>query len=121
MIRRNTQYTRVELVMAFAIILAMVMLGGCAERKYGRYLHARDTISLGAGDAVAYNKAVQTIDPWPVYARKNHQTTNGKRMHLGMTRYQENKSIEPVGMSTNNEFDTPEGPPPGDPGGSPAQ
>ncbi len=121
MIRRNTHYTRVELVMAAAIMLTMVTIGGCAERKYGRYLDARDTISLGAGDAVAYNKAVQTIDPWPVYARKKHQKTDGKRMNLGMKRYQENKSIEPAGMSTNNEFDTPETPPPGDPGGSPAQ
>lgn len=121
MIRRNTHYTRVELVMAAAIILAMVMIGGCAERKYNRYLHARDTITLSAGDAVAHNKAVQTIDPWPAYARKTHQTTDGKRIHLGMTRYQENKSIEPVGMSTNNEFDLPEVPPPPAPSGGPAQ
>ena len=120
MISRNTHYTRVELVMAAVIILSMITIGGCQERKYNRYLHARDTISLGAGDAVAHNMAVQTIDPWPVYARKKHQTTDGKRMHLGMERYQENRSIEPVGMSTNNEFDQPDGPPPADPGGSPS-
>ncbi|GBE42857.1 hypothetical protein BMS3Bbin10_00925 [bacterium BMS3Bbin10] len=121
MIRRNTRYTRVELVMAAAIILSMVALGGCVERKYNRYLHARDTISLSAGDAVAHNKTVQAIDPWPAYARKTSQPTDGKRIHLGMKRYQENKSLEPVGMSTNNEFDAPEGPPPGDPSGGPAQ
>lgn len=121
MICRNTRYAKVELVTAAAVILSMVTLGGCQERKYNRYLHARDTISLSAGDAVAYNKAVQTIDPWPAYARKTSQTTDGKRAYLGMTRYQENKSIEPQGMSTNDTFDSPDGPPPADPGGSPAK
>ena len=121
MIYRNSQYTRIELVIAAAIIVSMLTLGGCAERKYNRYLHARDTISLSAGDAVAYNRAVQTIDPWPASARKTSQPTNGKRINLGMKRYQENKSLEPKGMSTNNEFDTPEDPPPGDPSGGTAQ
>lgn len=117
MICRNTNYTRVELVMAAAIVVTMATLGGCQERKYNRYLHARDTISLGAGDAVAYNKALQTIDPWPAHARKTRQTTDGKRMHLGMTRYQDNKSLEPQGMSTNKEFDAPQAAPPTGPGG----
>lgn len=97
--------------MAAAITLTMVTLGGCREGQYNRYRHARDTISLSAGDAVAHNKAVQTVDPWPVHARKRHQTTDGKRVLLGMERYQKNQSIEPQGMETSESF--------GDSGGSP--
>ncbi len=98
--------------MMTAIAVSMVTLGGCREGQYNRYRHARDTISLSAGDAVAHNKAVQTIDPWPVYARKRRQTTDGKRVLLGMERYQENKSIEPQGMSTSDTFEDAGGSPP---------
>ncbi|MFQ5625121.1 MAG: hypothetical protein ACE5FM_00520 [Methyloligellaceae bacterium] len=120
---RDPQFATMQLVMAAAIAVSMFTLSGCYERRYGRYLHARDTIALHAGDAVANNKAVHAIDPWPAHARKPGHTTDGKRMYLGMTRYQENESLEPQGLSTSKVFDEPEGPPPagdGD-GGSPAQ
>ena len=94
----------------------MVTLGGCREGQYKRYKHARDTITLSAGDAVAHNKAVQTINPWPVYARNKHQTTDGKRVLLGMERYQKNESIEPQGTDTSETFqDTGGSPPPAPP------
>ncbi|MHA1165975.1 MAG: hypothetical protein ACTSP0_10415 [Alphaproteobacteria bacterium] len=98
--------------MAAAIAVSMVTLGGCREGQYNRYRHARDTISLSAGDAVAHNKAVQTIDPWPVYARKRRQTTDGKRVLLSMERYQKNESIEPQGMSTSETYEDAGGSPP---------
>ena len=63
------------------------------------------------------NKAVHTIDPWPTYARKRGHMTDGKRIYLGMTRYQENKSLEPQGLSTSKTFDDTGGPPPADEGG----
>ena len=108
-----------RLSMAAAIAVSMVTLGGCREGQYNRYRHARDTISLSAGDAVAHNKAVQTIDPWPVYARKKRQTTDGKRILLGMERYQKNESIEPQGMGVSEAFQEEGGPPP--PPAPPAQ
>lgn len=63
------------------------------------YLDRRDTISRGAGDAQAVNAATQTLDPWPPYSRKTDIKVDGKRSHVGVTRYYENKSIEPKGLS----------------------
>ena len=108
-------FTVLRFSMTAGIAVAMVMLGGCREGQYNRYRHARDTISLSAGDSVAYNKALQTIDPWPVYARKRHQTTDGKRALLAMERYQKNDSIEPQGMGTAETYEDAGEPPPAAP------
>ena len=106
------QYSVLRFSMAAGIAVTMLMLGGCREGQYNRYRHARDTISLSAGDSVAHNKAVQTIDPWPVYARKRHQTTDGKRALLAMERYQKNESLEPQGMGTAETYEDSGGSPP---------
>lgn len=96
--------------MAAAIAVSAMTLSACKEQRYNRYLHARDTITLSAGDAVAHNKAVQTIDPWPAHSRRAQHTTEGQRMHLGMKRYQKNESLEPHGLSTNNVYQDQSGP-----------
>lgn len=118
---KQTYSAALRLTVATAIAGSMVTLGGCREGQYNRYMHARDTITLSAGDAVAHNKAVQTIDPWPVYARKRHQTTDGKRILLGMKRYQKNESIEPQGLNTANTYQDEGSPPPAAPPAPPAQ
>ena len=41
-------------------------VAGCSEMYYDR----RETVSLGAGDAVATNKVAQMVDPWPRYERQ---------------------------------------------------
>ena len=56
-------------------------------------LRRSDTITLGAGDAVAHNLAVQTIDPWPPWARNDRINMEGNRAALAIKRYQENKTI----------------------------
>ena len=74
----------------------------------------------GAGDAAASNRVIQTIDPWPRYAKNKNFTTDGKRMMVGVTRYQENKSLEPEGSDTTERFkedDSPEDPPSAPPPG----
>ena len=117
---RNPVHMTLQVGMAAALTVSMLTLGACRERKYNRYLHARDTITLSAGDAVAHNKAVHTIDPWPAYARNPRHVTDGKRMMVGMERYQKNESLEPQGLSTNNVYDDQNGPggqPPAAPGG----
>lgn len=63
------------------------------------YFDHRDTITRGAGDASATNLATQTIDPWHRYTRNTKITVDGKRAQIGMTRYQQNKSIPPHGLS----------------------
>jgi hypothetical protein len=112
---RDPRSAAMQLTMAAAIAVSILTLGACQERRYNRYLHARDTITLSAGDAVAHNKAVQTIDPWPAYSRKAAHTTDGKRILLGMERYQKNESLEPQGMETSERFKDEGGPPPAAP------
>lgn len=112
--QRDPFYTTMQMTMAAGLAITLLTLGACQERKYNRYLHARDTITLGAGDAVAHNRAVHTIDPWPAHSRNPRHTTDGKRMMVGMERYQKNESLEPQGLSTNNVYDdqnAPQGPP----------
>ena len=112
MIGKSKHNAVLRVSMVAAIAVTMMTLAGCREGQYNRYRHARDTITLSAGDSVAHNKAVQTIDPWPAYARKRHQTTDGNRVLLGMKRYQKNESIEPQGMETSESFNDSGGSPP---------
>ena len=115
---KDPYFAALQLTIAVAIASSMLTLGGCREQQYNRYLRASDTISLSAGDAIAHNKAVQTIDPWPAYARKRHQTTDGKRILLATERYQNNESLEPQGMGTSSTYQDEQAPPTG---GAPAQ
>jgi hypothetical protein len=82
--------------MAFAFLLAGAS-GASADEDY---LARRDSITPGVGNAVAHNKAVHTIDPWPRYVGNDRINIDGRRIQLGMRRYQANKSIPPRGVST---------------------
>jgi hypothetical protein len=64
------------------------------------YRDRRDTISSSAGNANAANIATQTIDPWPPYAKNTENHLDGQRARVGITRYQENKSVPPRGLNT---------------------
>jgi hypothetical protein len=64
------------------------------------YRDHRDTITSSAGNAAAANMAVQTIDPWPPYAKRTRNHLDGRRASVGITRYQLNKSLEPRGLAT---------------------
>jgi hypothetical protein len=64
------------------------------------YRDHRDTITSSAGNANAANIAIQTIDPWPPYSKNTKSNLDGRRAAVGMTRYQQNKSLEPHGLST---------------------
>ncbi len=112
---RNPFTATMQFAMVATVAVSMLTLGGCAERKYGRYLHPRDTISLSAGDVVAHNKAVHTIDPWPAHSRKTDHTTDGKRILLSVERYQKNESLEPQGMGVSDRFEDDSKPPPAAP------
>jgi hypothetical protein len=62
------------------------------------YRDRRDTITSSAGNANASNIAIQTLDPWPRSAKNPRLPLDGKRAALAITRYQQNKSIEPKGL-----------------------
>ncbi len=80
-----------------AIAMPAILLQGCYEDEY---LSRRDTISLGAGDAIATDQATHTVDPWPPYARDTDINLEGERARVAVRRYQQNKSIPPHGLNT---------------------
>jgi hypothetical protein len=82
MSRRPTKLALSLLAAAFAAAAA-----GCTE-----YLERRETISFHAGDAVAANRAIHTIDPWPPYASNTRLETSGRRVANAIERYQNGPS-----------------------------
>lgn len=82
------------------VLFAVAALGGCAEPDL--YFDRRETISLHAGDAIATNIAVQTIDPWPHVAGNRNIPANGDRMAAAGERYRTGRILAPKGMSTSS-------------------
>ena len=62
--------------------LMLMVVGGCVD-----YIERRDTITLAAGDAQAWNKVVHTADPWPPYAMNTHISGDGQRTAQVIQRY----------------------------------
>lgn len=77
-------------------------LAGCADADL--YFDRRDTIALHAGDAVASNIIVQTIDPWPRVAGDRNIPANGDRMQAAGERYRTGKVTQPQGLGTSSVF-----------------
>ena len=75
-------------------VLLAITLAGCADP--GLYLDRRDSIALGAGDAVAADAALQTIDPWPPQSMNTRIAENGQRMQSAVERYRTNAVTQPV-------------------------
>jgi hypothetical protein len=84
---------RVARVVAAVVAAATTgpMLGGCSQLYWDR----RDAIGLSAGDAIAANEAMQTIDPWPPASGNTNLAFNGQRMQTAAERYRTNKVIPP--------------------------
>jgi hypothetical protein len=60
------------------------------------YFDHREGVTLGAGDAVAANAAMQTIDPWPAGSGNTNLAFNGQRMQSAVERYRTNNVTQPV-------------------------
>ena len=86
-----------RLLLSIGVLLATA---NAATAWDDQYIDRMDKITAGAGNAVAHNKAVQTVDPWPRYVGNNRIRIDGSRIALGFKRYQENKSIPPDGLRT---------------------
>ncbi len=87
-----------ELERCAAIIAAGAALGGCSDIYYDR----RETIALGADDAVASNKVVHMVDPWPRHSANRNIAFNGERMQAAHERYRNNRVITPVNVTTSS-------------------
>lgn len=60
-----------------------LMLAGCQDS-----LARRDTISAQAGDAIAANKAIHIIDPWPAAAARTDIPVSGRKVVQAIERYE---------------------------------
>jgi hypothetical protein len=67
---------------ALCILVPILALGGCVD-----YLKRRDTVTLEAGDAQAWNKVIHTADPWPPYVADTQIGGDGQRTARVMQRY----------------------------------
>jgi hypothetical protein len=79
-------------------LLIAALLGACSDIYYDR----REGVSLQAGNAVASNIAVETIDPWPAVAANRAIPANGQRMQAAVERYRNNKITPPQGTGTSS-------------------
>ncbi len=77
---------------ALAMAALGTALGGCSEM----YFDHREGVTLGAGDAIAANQAMQTIDPWPARSANINIAENGQRMQSAIERYRTNNVTQPV-------------------------
>lgn len=96
--RRSNKYSAVRAV-AVAAGLATI-LAACSDIYYDR----RETVLFGADDAVASNKAVQTIDPWPPGSANRNVPGNGARVAAAITRYRTGKVYPPQGNGTSGSY-----------------
>ncbi len=63
------------------------MLAGCSDIYFDR----RETIALGAGDALAANAVEQMVDPWPAHSGDVRIPGNGQRVQCAVERYRTGK------------------------------
>lgn len=66
---------------AMAAMTAAAALAGC------EYTARQDTLTPWTGNAVAQNKALQMIDPWPRHAYDTNIPTNGERQAGAYRKY----------------------------------
>jgi hypothetical protein len=67
-----------------AVLFGIVpALAGCDH-----WLTRRETISYQTGDAVAWNRTVHTIDPWPAASADTRIPTSGRRIATVIERYE---------------------------------
>ena len=73
----------ISMLLRSAGLLALAAsLAGC--NWYSR----RETISYQAGDAVAWNRAVHTIDPWPAASNDSNIPVSGRRVARAIETYE---------------------------------
>lgn len=80
------------------------LLSSCADPEHERYLRRADSITLGAGDAAAVNRAVQTIDPWPRHAGNANIAMDGKKALLSVRRYQHDDIKMPTDLPGTDQY-----------------
>ena len=84
---------------ALLALAATMLLGACTTDMYH---DRRDSVSFGAGNAVAANKMTHMVDPWPARAGDRNIAHSGERMAAAAERYRTNKVTPFAGTSTSS-------------------
>ena len=79
------------------------LLAGCSDIYYAR----RETIALGAEDAVASNMVEEMVDPWPRHSNNNNLAFNGERMQRAIECYRKDKVTQPADLNPSTDSGTP--------------
>lgn len=74
--------------LGFAVVF--VSLAGCSQ-----YLDRRDSITLGAGNALASDEVTQMVDPWPRTSANKNIAFSGAKMQSAVERYRTNRVLIP--------------------------
>jgi hypothetical protein len=71
-------------------LLRLVLVGGMAAALPACHstFERKDTIGYAAGDAIAWNKSVHTIDPWPAASADTTIPVSGRRVAAAIERYE---------------------------------
>jgi hypothetical protein len=83
-------------MIAVAFLLGTA-LGGCSE-----HFDRRDGIMLHSGEAVAANRVVHMIDPWPPASARRNIAYSGEKAATAAERYRTGKVIAPVNATTSS-------------------
>lgn len=70
--------------------LWLLSMAACADET--QYLARDDRIHPKVGDAVKFNKAAQTLDPWSDQSFLSRNETDGKRIANGIRKYETGES-----------------------------
>jgi hypothetical protein len=74
--------------------LLVSLLSGCSSEQLYEYRAHTDTVTEGAGNAVAVNRAIHSLDTWPTYSQKTEVEMDGKRALAAVRRYENNNSVK---------------------------
>ncbi len=85
----NTGVHACPLARSVVIVAVVALVGAPALSGCRQYRDRIDTINLAGGEAVAANKAIHTIDPWPPEAFAKRHNTSAKRLVVGARHYDE--------------------------------
>src|SRR5215210_582931 len=93
--RSTNPYCRARIVSALVL---GALLAGCSDMYWDR----RENISLATGDAVATNRVVHMIDPWPPMSTQKNLAFDGTRAQAAAERYRNNRVTPPVNVTTSS-------------------
>src|SRR5947209_20236202 len=83
--------SRSDALLRASALMLLLACGACSDN-----LARRDTIAYSAGNAIAANRAIQIIDPYPRRSFVRGQVTDGVKAQQGARRYLSPDSAAPV-------------------------